>query len=215
MVRFIIFDVMGVIFTVGDDVEELLIPYIRSLKPGIPADSIKAVYLAASLGRLPSREFWSMMGFKRIDIPKIERTYLEQSFTLDAGFIPCVKALKERYGIVLLSNDVSEWSKYLRSFHNIEQFVDAAFISGDLGVRKPDPEIYRIALNDLKADPGECVFIDDSPERVDAARELGINSILFDREGKEESGFCVRSFEQLNETLPLLLSQDKHSRQIM
>jgi hypothetical protein len=35
MIRFVIFDVMGVVFTVGDDVEGLLIPYIRSIKPDI------------------------------------------------------------------------------------------------------------------------------------------------------------------------------------
>ena len=201
MVKFIIFDVMGVIFTVGDDVEDLLIPYIRSLKPGTNVQSVKDAYLAASLGIMPSREFWVLMGFKQSDVKEIERNYLEKSFTLDAGFLPCAKALTSRYGLALLSNDVSEWSKYIRDFYDIEPLFDAAFISGDLGVRKPDPKIYEMALDALGARPSECVFIDDMPERVDAARELGISSILFERVGHDYSGLRVRTFDQLTQLL--------------
>lgn len=187
---------MGVIFTVGDDVEGLLIPYIHSLKPEIPAQSIKDVYLEASLGRLPSTELWARLGFERAAIPETERVYLEK-YTLDSGFLPCAGALKERYGIALLSNDLSEWSKYLRKRHGVEPLVEAAFISGDLGFRKPDPQIYRAALNALGARPSECVFIDDMPDRVDAACELGICSVLFNRGDHDYNGLRVRSFGQL------------------
>ena len=201
MIRFVIFDVMGVIFTVGDDVEGLLIPYIHSLKPDIAIQDIKDLYLAASLGKIASRDLWAQLGFDATDIPTIERNYLEKSFTLDAGFLPCAKALKNRYGIALLSNDVSEWSRFLRDYHGIEPLIDAAFISGDLGVRKPDPRIYGIALDTLEARPDECLFVDDYPERVDAARELGICSVLFNREGHDYNGLRVESFGQLEQLL--------------
>ena len=201
MIRFVIFDVMGVIFTVGDDVDGLLIPYIHSLKPDIAIQDIKDLYLAASLGKIASRDLWAQLGFDATDIPTIERNYLEKSFTLDAGFLPCAKALKNRYGIALLSNDVSEWSRFLRDYHGIEPIIDAAFISGDLGVRKPDPRIYSIALETLEARPNECLFIDDDPERVEAARELGICSVLFNRDGYDYSGLRVESFGQLERLL--------------
>ena len=201
MIKFVIFDVMGVIFTVGDDVEGLLIPYIRSLKPVIEDQDIKDIYLAASLGKITSRDLWAQLGFDENDIPAVERNYLEKSFTLDAGFPPCAKSLKNRYGIALLSNDVSTFSRYLGVYHGIEPLIDAAFISGDLGVRKPDPRIYGIALETLGARPGECLFVDDYPERVDAARDLGICAILFNREGHDYNGLRVASFEQLERLL--------------
>jgi len=197
MIKFVIFDVMGVIFTVGDDVEGLLIPYVRSLKPGIDDQDVRDIYLAASLGKIVSRDLWAQLGFDETDIPVIERNYLEKSFTLDVEFLSCAKALKNRYGIALLSNDVSEWSRYLRGYHGIEPLIDAAFISGDLGVRKPDPRIYSTALETLGARPSECVYIDDYPERVEAARELGICSILFNRAGHDYSGLRIKSFGQL------------------
>jgi len=196
LVKFVIFDVMGVVFTVGNDLEELLIPYILSLKPATGKQNIRDKYNDASLGKISSRDFWILLGFDAADIPVIERAYLEKSFTLDAGFLPCAKALKNRYRIALLSNDVSRWSKFLRDFYGIEPLLDAAFISGDLGVRKPDREIYQIALRHLDAKSYECIFIDDSPRRVDAACELGINAILFDREDHDYNGLRVKSFEQ-------------------
>ena len=201
MIKYVIFDVMGVIFTVGDDVEGLLIPYVRSLKPGIDDQKVKDLYLAASLGKIASRDLWAQLGFDETDIPAIERNYLEKSFTLDAGFLPCAKALKNRYVIALLSNDISTFSRYLRVYHGIEPLIDAAFISGDLGIRKPNPRIYSIALETLGARPSECIFVDDYPDRVDTARELGICSILFNRAGHVYNGLRVESFEQLERLL--------------
>ena len=201
MIKYVIFDVMGVIFTVGDDVEGLLIPYIHSFKPDIEPKDIKDKYLNASLGKITSHELWTQLDFDKADIPAIERNYLEKSFSLDAEFLPCANALKSRYHIALLSNDISEWSRFLRGFYGIESLIDAAFISGDLGYRKPDLEIYRIALDKLDAKPNECVFIDDYPGRVEAARELGIVAILFDREGHDYSGLRVKSFKQLEQLL--------------
>ena len=200
-VKVVIFDVMGVVFTVGDDVEGLLIPYVRSLKPDIAEQRIKDVYLSASLGHIASSELWEILGFDKAGIPEIERNYLSSSFTLDDGFLPCAKALRGRYSLALLSNDVSEWSKYLRDHHAIEPLIDAAFISGDLGVRKPDPKIYQAALDSLGVQADECVFVDDYPERVEAARKLGICSILFDRGGHDYQGLRVKSFGQLRQLL--------------
>ena len=201
MIKYVIFDVMGVIFSVGDDVEGLLIPYVHSLKPDIDNQKIKDLYLAASLGKITSRDLWTQLGFEKADIPTIESNYLENSFTLDAGFPPCARVLKNRYGIALLSNDVSEWSRFLRDFHGIEPLIDTAFISGDFGIRKPDPKIYQLALDTLGVRANECLFIDDYPERVDAACELGICSVLFNREGHDYHGLRIESFSQLERLL--------------
>ena len=203
--KYIIFDVMGVIFTVGDDVEGLLIPYVRALNPEIAAQSIRDAYHDASLGHIRACELWEMAGMTKAKIPEIERQYLETSFDLDEDFLPCAKALKARYGLALLSNDISDWSRYLRVFYGIEPLIDAALVSGDLGVRKPDPAIYHLALDRLGVQASECVFIDDHPERVEAARKLGICSILFDREGHDYRGLRITSFGQLRQ---LLLSPD-------
>ncbi len=61
-------------------------------------------------------------------------------------------------------------------------FFDGAerlFLSYQIGVRKPHPDIYHYTLKKLGASGGDCFSIDDLPENIAAAREVGINAHLF------------------------------------
>ncbi len=51
---------------------------------------------------------------------------------------------------------------------------DAVVISGDVGLRKPDPEIYLLAAAKIGLDPAECVFVDDLPGNLKPAARLGM-----------------------------------------
>ena len=198
MKKIIIFDVMGVIFEVGDDTNELLVPYLLNLNSSINKTMINEYYKQASLGEISSHEFWMNLGFASKDIEIIEKKYLETCLTLDQSFIGSVKKIKDRgYITALLSNDVSEWGQYLRNIHDIDKYIDFTFISGDVGIRKPDPEIYKIALEKMDAKPSECIFIDDDPLRVEAAEKLYITSILFNRECHKYNGLQIFSFSDL------------------
>ncbi len=198
MKKIVIFDVMGVVFEVGDDTNDLLVPFIHNIEKTIPQEKIVELYLEASLGKISAYKFWLGLGFEPQNIESIQRQYLETCLTLDKHFIECIKKIKEKgYKTALLSNDVLEWSVYLREYHDINKYIDFSFISGDLGIRKPDPEIYKVALRDMVATPSECIFIDDHPDRVDAAAELGITSILFNREKYKYNGLQILSFLDL------------------
>lgn len=62
--------------------------------------------------------------------------------------------------------------------------VDATAFSCRLGVRKPDPTIYRAALNELDAHPDQCVFIGDGASKeLSGAQALGIRAIWYDDAG--------------------------------
>jgi len=115
MKRVIIFDVMGVIFTVGDDTNELLVPFVKKMNNNIPEGEILNHYLSASLGEINAREFWLKVGCDKGDIDNIQKMYLDNYFTLDTEFLDCLNTLKKNYSIALLSNDVAEWSTYLRN----------------------------------------------------------------------------------------------------
>lgn len=65
---------------------------------------------------------------------------------------------------------------------NWNGFFDGAtglFLSYQMGVRKPDPAIYRHAIDALGVAPQDCFFIDDLPENIAAARALGIHAHRF------------------------------------
>lgn len=201
MIKVIIFDVMGVIFKVGDDTQKLLIPYIRSLKPDVAPDFIKKQYIAASLGEISADDFWLSAGFSKDEAASVEKDYLDSCLELDGGFIECASVLKKKYDLALLSNDVSRWNAYLRKKHGIDGLIRRAFISGDMHLRKPDKRIFSAALSQLGVKACECVFIDDDPQRVDAAASLGIMVILFNREGADYRGIAVKDFSSLTALL--------------
>lgn len=56
------------------------------------------------------------------------------------------------------------------------RWIDHWFISGDLGLRKPSAEIYRLASDRLGVRPQEAVFVDDRPRNLDAARSASARS---------------------------------------
>ena len=62
--------------------------------------------------------------------------------------------------------------EFLRWFHG-------HVISGELGITKPDPRIYRHLLATFSLEPGDVFFTDDLAANVEAARELGIEASLF------------------------------------
>src|SRR4029077_1221295 len=58
-------------------------------------------------------------------------------------------------------------------------WFDGIVISGEEGVIKPDPRIFRILLDRYRIEPGEAVFIDNNPKNAAAAEALGIHGIHF------------------------------------
>ena len=89
--------------------------------------------------------------------------------------------LKSKYNLYLLSNtNAIHWEYYDRYFQDtydypsLSTFFSRAWYSYLMGVRKPDPEIFRMALKDEQLVPSETIFIDDLEENVDAAARLGI-----------------------------------------
>jgi 2-haloacid dehalogenase len=72
--------------------------------------------------------------------------------------------------------------------------LDGVLISGQVGIVKPDREIFRIFLQRFGLEPGEIVFIDDSQANVDAARTLGIESIRFENAEQTRRELIERGF---------------------
>jgi epoxide hydrolase-like predicted phosphatase len=59
----------------------------------------------------------------------------------------------------------------------LAELFDAVLISGEVGIRKPSPEIYRLAAERIGLAPPECVFVDDLPFNLAPAAELGMATV--------------------------------------
>lgn len=76
---------------------------------------------------------------------------------------------------VLVSNSWGKSETY--PWHELPAFT-AAVVSSEVGLRKPDPDIYLLAAERVGVDPARCVFVDDLEVNLAAARELGMTAVL-------------------------------------
>jgi epoxide hydrolase-like predicted phosphatase len=75
----------------------------------------------------------------------------------------------------LISNS---WGTSIYDPDALEGMFDEIVISGDVGLHKPQPEIYQLAADRLGVAPEECVFVDDLRENVRGAEEVGMTAVL-------------------------------------
>jgi epoxide hydrolase-like predicted phosphatase len=83
----------------------------------------------------------------------------------------------EGYRTAILTNNVREWGRYWKSSIPMDLF-DEVIDSCDVGLRKPDPAIYRLTCERLKVAPEAAVFLDDTRRHVEGAQEVGLHAIL-------------------------------------
>jgi putative hydrolase of the HAD superfamily len=95
---------------------------------------------------------------------------------------PALEALAGR-GITLgVVSNFEPWLEDVLALEGVDHLFAAVAISGKLGVAKPDPEIFRVALAEAGADPAATLHVGDQPVNdVAAARAVGITPVLIDR----------------------------------
>ena len=198
--KVLVLDAMGVIYSVGDDVRDLLYPFI--IEKGGTRDFaiVQEHYQQASLGKISAAELWKAVGIS----PQLEDEYL-QRFKLTEGLLDFLRNIKSRgLEIWCLSNDLSEWSAKLRIRFGLEKYFRGFVISGDIGIRKPDPMIYQNLLNRLNVKANDVIFVDDNPKNIDAASRFGLTTILFSQTidpGLDEKHFKAATFNDIKQFL--------------
>jgi HAD superfamily hydrolase (TIGR01509 family) len=82
------------------------------------------------------------------------------------------------YAIHALSN-YPVWYRRIEARLGLLRYLSWSFVSCDTGLRKPDPEAFRLAARTLGVEPGACLFLDDREENCAAARALGMEALRF------------------------------------
>lgn len=148
----------------------------------------------AQIGEINQQEIWDYVR-SELKLAPGEYPDLRERFfggdVLDTQLVDFIRSLKPRFKIGIISN---AWSQIADSL--VEWGIDDAFEmvvgSGDVGIMKPDPRIYQIALERLSVAPAEAVFVDDFIRNVHGAQALGIGAIHF--RSREQ---VVQELEQL------------------
>jgi putative hydrolase of the HAD superfamily len=98
---------------------------------------------------------------------------------IDTGLIDYIRELKKNYKIAILSNVGTNQIRDKLLSKEEQELIDVFIFSYEVGMVKPDPGIYQIALEKLGVEPNECIFTDDGERNVEAAEALGIKAFLY------------------------------------
>ena len=93
--------------------------------------------------------------------------------------VELVRSLRARYGlkVAVVTNDGREFLAHRVKQFGLKEFVDFFIVSCFVHCRKPEVEIYRMALGIAQVDPAEAVYIDDQELFVEVAQSLGMHGI--------------------------------------
>lgn len=159
---------MGVIFREGMVLTNLLIPMFR---PPLPVAAIRKRYHRFVRGEIPAERFWQGMV---PDEQRAQQAYLER-FELNDGF-EIVYELRNHYTLAVLSEVPVEWGDYLVKKFQLDRIFDVMVLSGEVGLTKPDIQIFQILMDRVGKDRTYC-FIDDNHENLAVASTLGWKTI--------------------------------------
>jgi putative hydrolase of the HAD superfamily len=99
---------------------------------------------------------------------------------VNTPMVDLVRAAREAgWATALLTNNVREWEPRWRAMLPVEELFAVVVDSAFVGLRKPDPAIYALTCDRLGVAVGDCVFIDDLPANVAAARALGMAAVHY------------------------------------
>lgn len=177
MVRAIVFDCFGVIIT---DALKVVIDELDIKDPTLSRQIMDIIH-ANNRGLLESRDSNRQIA-KLLGISVGEwRGRIAHGETKDGRVLTYILALKKSgYKTALLSNIGRASLSRRFTSEELQAHFDVVVASGEVGVMKPDAEIYLHVANELGVKPEECVMVDDRETHCAGARAVGMRSIRYD-----------------------------------
>jgi len=183
-IRAVIFDFGSVLVLMGDEAPRLAL----AEQLGVPLKELNRLVfdsetaIKAMIGELTIEQHWQAVG-TALGVPLDEMPALIAEFwsgdVINEELVDLIRKLHQDYKVGLLSNAWDDLRQVLDTRIPIGHLFDDLVISAEVGMGKPAPGIYHLAVERLAVQPGEAVFIDDVLANVEAARATGLNAIHY------------------------------------
>lgn len=135
----------------------------------------------ASLGEVSVEEHWLAVT-RRLRLPASAAESIRTEFfagdVIDRDLLDFIRSLRPRYQTGVISNAWGDLRGYIVK-HQFDDAFDTLIISAEIGMMKPQLEVYQLALKQAQVKANEAAFIDDTPRNVEAANALGMHGIVF------------------------------------
>ncbi|RPJ00294.1 MAG: HAD family phosphatase [Chloroflexi bacterium] len=203
MIKALIFDFVGVLVRT----EDYSLRHTWDERLGLPPGSVERavhhsdIWIQAQLGRITPRAYWNgvaeLLYMSKEDIDALCRDYFSGD-RVNHKVVALIRDLREKgYRVALLSNNSLQLTSRLRDL-GLEDLFDHVLISAQMGMMKPDPTAYRVALQTCGVGPGEAILVDESLTNIRGAQPLGIHTIVFrpDLDLKAEINKCIEGQQE-------------------
>jgi len=185
-VRAVIFDWGGVMESLPDETHIVEWERRLALEPGTLLEVLWGeVWHQLSVGAITIDDYVQNIA-GRLGFPNAETAgrFLEEFYTSDRfnpEVVAAARALRSRYKIALLTNATPGQDSRIREQFGLDVYAefDAYVNSAHVGLRKPDPAVFHLTLDQLGITPQQAIFLDDMLYNVDSARKLGIHTVQF------------------------------------
>jgi len=135
----------------------------------------------ASIGGISEQAHWQEV-LKRLKLPASEVRAFSDAFfggdIVDRSLVEFIRGLRGSFHTGLISNAWGGLREYLVQEKIVEIF-DTIIISAEVGVVKPDAQIFKIALEQAKVHAEQAVFVDDIQANIEGCEEVGMQGVLF------------------------------------
>ncbi len=146
-------------------------------------DSIDTAYAKSIEGKISKKKTISILSQNlKISPKKLERLYFKaykKNFRRNKQLFKKVFVLRKQGSKIAILSDQWHLSKDALIEKRDAKKFDAVVVSCDVGVRKPDPKIYKIVLKKLNLPASQTIFIDNQEWNLVPAKKLGMKTILF------------------------------------
>lgn len=180
MIKNIIFDIGGVLYTNGTKIfrEKLRLRYsIDEEKLHLELGEHGGAGELYRQGKISRNEFWQTVLTKfnlKESVDELENEWVN-CYLPNRKVDEIISKLKDKHKLYYLSNSVQERVRHLKLLSTF----DGGVFSHEVGVSKPDVKIYQMLVDKYQINSSESIYIDDKEKNLPPARELGMKTILF------------------------------------
>ncbi len=197
----VIFDFGGVLYRMPDPKRMLRMLRFFGVRDAGPFNMLMASPVESPLvmdlmtGRLVEKDLWDRMARELRIRPALLRLFRQHGLAqrhFDQMLAHFLAGLRPRFHTAILTNAGSDFRETFGRVYGLEKLVDHLIISAEEGLAKPDPRFYHLAAERLGVPPEEAIFVDDIPENVDSALQVGLIAFLH-----KESALTIARIQEL------------------
>lgn len=170
----IIFDFYGVICS------EIGSPWYKNhFSTGVGLELKTRYDRPSNLGDISEKEFFERIGEAANLSGETVRKEWTDTVVINDELVSFIKKLKETYKTAICSNTQPKLFRQILDENSLAELFDVIVSSSEVRLIKPDPEIFEYTLSQLEIPPQQAIYTDDREDNIEAARNMGITSLLY------------------------------------